>query len=398
MAYVVNRFPNFIETMIYREIGALRALGEEIDTFSIRRPLPNEVPAEAEPLLHDTIYVLPIGVFRLLMAHVSAVFRYPLRYWTTLFHVITGTHVRCADRIRTLCHFVEGISLLDRMRTRRIEHIHAHWAVGSATCAMVVSRLLRIPFSFTAHAYDIWRDKLLLPQKLRAASFVVTCTDYNRQHLARTYRAPLNRLHVIHHGVDVDQFRPARRAATSKPLLLSVGRLVEQKGFDRLVRACAVLLDRGYDFRCEIVGDGPLRSALQQLAESLRLEGHVVFLGAKLPEYLIAHYAAADIFVLPCLPASDHDRDGIPNTLIEAMSMEVPVVSTRFSGVPELITDDSGLLVEPGDVEGLATAVGSLLERPDKRRTMGAAGRRRVLGDFTIQISARKLQAVFAAC
>ena len=398
-AYIINQFPSFIETMIYREVGALRALGENIATFSIRRPRLSDVPHEALRFVDDTYYILPIGTVRFIRAHLAALVRYPVRYWSTLFEVLTATHSSHRDRLRTLAHFAEAVTLLDEMTRRQIDHIHAHWAVGSATCAMVVSRFLGIPFSFTAHAYDVWRDKLLLPEKVHAASFVVTCTDYNRRHLVETYGVSPEKVRVVYHGVDVARFVPEPPARNGgEPTLLAVGRLVEQKGFDRFVSACAKLVSDGYRFRCQIVGDGPLRQALEEQTRRLGLDSRITFAGRKLQEELVAYYASADVFVMPCIPASDNDRDGIPNTLIEAMAMEVPVVSTRFSGIPELVADGvNGRLVEPGDVDGLAEALAQMIGHPDERRRMGKAGRHRVLDRFTIERSAECIRDTFEA-
>lgn len=398
IAYFINLFPNFIETMIYREVGALTTLGETIFPFSIRRPATSDVPTEAKRFIKDTYYILPITPLRLISTHLRALFRYPLRYCLTLLEILTGTHTKCSDRLRSLCHFVEAVTVLPVIERLQIEHIHAHWAVGSATCAMVISRFLHLPFTFTAHAYDIWRDRILLPEKLRAAQLIMTCTDYNRRHLAETYGIEIEKFRVVYHGVDLALFQPRGQESNAEPIILSVGRLVEQKGFDRLLRACAHLAQKGYQFQCQIIGDGPLCHDLKQLAQDLGLNGRVKFHGRIFQEQLVDYYSAADVFVLPCIPASDQDRDGIPNTLIEAMAMQVPVVSTCFSGIPELVVDGStGLLVEPDDVLALAEAMAKLLEDPDCRRRMGQDGRQRVLQHFTVQGSASKLQGIFAA-
>jgi glycosyltransferase involved in cell wall biosynthesis len=396
IAYFVNLFPNLIETMIYREVGALRALGTEVVTFSIRRPDPAEVSAEAHHFFEGTRYIVPVGPLRLLTTHLGALLRNPIRYWQILFEVLGGTHVRVTDRVRTLCHFAEAVTVLPEIRRLQVDQLHAHWAVGSATVAMVVSRFTGIPFSFTAHAYDIWRDKLLLPEKLHAANMVVTCTDYNRRHLQETYGVPADRFQVVYHGVDLERFRRGERPRNTPPLILSVGRLVEQKGFDRLIRACAELARAGVDFRCEIVGEGPLRGPLEALVAQLGLGDRVHLVGKLFQEDLIRRYAAADAFALLCMPASDDDRDGIPNTLIEAMAMELPVVSTTFTGVPELVGDgETGFLVESDDVSGAARALRTLIEDPERRRAMGEAGRRRVAAGFTIGGSARRLNDLF---
>jgi len=398
LAYFINCFPNLIETMIYREVGALRALGNEVCIFSIRRPAPAEIPAEAQSFCANTFYILPLGLFQLLKTHMRALLRSPVRYWQILFTVLSGTHMHFRDRLRTLCHFTEAVAVLPAVEALQVDHLHAHWAVGAATTAMVVSRFLGIPFTFTAHAYDIWREKLLLPEKLRAAQAIVTCTDYNRQHLAQTYGVSMEKLHVVYHGVDIGRFPPGEPPHNPEPVLLSVGRLVEQKGFDRLLRACAALTQQGYRFRCDIIGDGPLRRDLEQLTDELGLCERVRFHGRMFQEQLIEYYATADLFVLPCIEASDGDRDGIPNVLIEAMAMQLPIISTRFSGVPELVIDGvTGVLVESNDVPALVEAMRGLLDDPARRSSLGQAGRQRVLEDFTIERSATMLHQLFAS-
>ena len=396
LAYFINLFPNLIETMIYREVQALSALGYEVHTFSIRRPDPALVAAEAQSLAERTHYLLPVSFVPFVRRHLSALWRYRLRYMRILIEVVGGTHDSWRDRLRTLCHFAEAVTVLPDIERLRPDHLHAHWAVGATTCAMVVSRFLGVPFTFTAHAYDIWRERLLLPEKLAAASLTVTCTDCNRQHLIERYGAAPDRVRVVYHGLSLDRFRPSVRRANPEAVILSVGRLVEQKGFDRLLRACAALAAVGHRFRCEIAGEGPLRPELERLAAERGLVDRVVFLGQLNQEQLVERYAAADVFALLCVPASDEDRDGIPNTMIEAMAMQLPCVSTRFSGVPELVVDgETGLLVEVDDEPAAVGALAALLREPELRWRMGQAGRRRVADSFTIDASAANLARVF---
>src|SRR5262249_33602201 len=152
-------------------------------------------------------------------------------------------------------------------------------------------------------AYDIWRERLLLPEKLRAAVMAVTCTDCNRQHLISAYGGDPGKVRVVYHGLDVDRFRPAPRSTRTEPIILSVGRLVEQKGFDCLIRACADLAAEGHQFQCRIIGDGPMRPQLEALGAELGLNGRVQFLGKMHQEELMKHYATADLFALLCKPA-----------------------------------------------------------------------------------------------
>lgn len=396
LVYFINLFPNLIETMIYREVEGLQRLGYDAHIFSIRRPSDAIVPLEARHLAQRTTYILPLRLGRLLSRHLSALRRYRWRYAQVLLEVVSGTHTRWRDRVRTVCHFAEAVIVLPDIERLRPDHLHAHWAVGAATCAMVVSRFLGIPFTFTAHAYDIWRERLLLPQKLQAAALVITCAACNREHLIDAFGADPDKVRVVYHGLDLEHFRPQPRPLKSEPVILSVGRLVEQKGFDRLLRACGALAAEGERFRCDIVGDGPLRDELERLAIDRGLAGRVRFLGRLHQEDVIEHYSTADIFALMCVPASDDDRDGIPNTLIEAMAMELPCVSTGFSGVPELVVDGrTGLLVGTDDHERAVAALRTLLRDAELRRRMGQAGRRRVAEAFTIEASVGALDATF---
>ena len=390
IAYFMNVFPYLSETFIYREINALRSRGSDLLTVSIRRPESQDVSEEARAFLQDTYYILPIPIGDLLLTHFRVFWRHPGRYGRILYDVLTGTHDRLIDRLRSLCHFVEAVVVVPVLERAEARHLHAHFAVGSATCAWILSRFLNLPFSFTAHAYDIWLDRLLLPEKLQAADFVVTCTAANMQHLVKTYNISQAKFHVIYHGVNVERFTPRHHEIKpGPPRLLAVARLVEQKGLTYLLQACAILKREGYDFSCEIVGDGPLAAMLHGLATSLDLESCVHFAGRVFQEDIVEHYAAASLFVLPCIPASNNDRDGIPNTLMEAMACGLPIVSTAFSGIPELVVDgEHGFLVSPGDAEALADAIRRLLDNPDLGHTMGVAGRARVVERFSVSTSA----------
>ena len=396
LAYFINCFPNYIEAMIYREVIALRARGYDVVTFSIRRPADAEIPAEARALAATTRYIFPIRPWRLAAAHARAFLASPRRYLQALVTVVGGTHERFRDRWRSLCHFAEAVVIAPDVQRLGIEHMHAHWAVGAATCAMVLSRLLDVPFTFTAHAYDIWLDRLLLPEKLRAADTIVTCTDYNRRHLIEAYGTPAEKLRVVYHGLDLERFQRRARPANATPVILSVGRLVEQKGYEDLLYVCADLVRRGQAFTCAIIGDGPLRGRLERLVDELDLRGVVRLPGRLVGDGVLDWYTRADVFALFCIEASDGDRDGIPNTMIEAMAMELPVVSTRYSGVPELVVDGTtGLLAECGDRRALADALARLLARPELRATMGRAGRERVMRDFATAACIANLECIF---
>lgn len=298
----------------------------------------------------------------------------------------------------TFLHFGVGVHAAYILRNHPCDQIHAHFVDRAATLALVASRLLRVPYSLTAHARDIYVNPVLLAEKVSGAKFVTTCTAYNKAHLSRVLRDELTsgKLHLVYHGLDTSNYTPASQPYDGQPLVLSVGQLKEKKGHPHLVAACRQLKDRGYDFTCEIVGEGPQRQELEALIAQLGLEDTITLCGAMPHEAVVEKYRAATVFVLPCILARDGDRDGIPNVLMEAMAMQLPVVSTYHSGIPELVQDRiNGLLMPPGDEKALANALGELLDNPALRIRLGQRGRERVREHFEVEQNVRRLFNLF---
>jgi glycosyltransferase involved in cell wall biosynthesis len=267
--------------------------------------------------------------------------------------------------------------------------------------ALVASRLLDARYSVTAHAREIYVAPVLLPERISNAAFTATCTEYNRRHLATLVdRSTGERILRLYHGLDLSTFdgRPRRAEDAQRPLLLSVAQLWERKGLEDLVRACGHLRDRGSEFRCEIVGEGPLRPRLEALIAELRL-GELVTLTGPLPHpEVVARLAAARAFVLPCVVAPDGDRDGIPNVILEAMASGLPVVSTPVSGIPEVVRDgETGYLVPEHDPEAVASACERLLTDADLASRLGEAGRVFVRREFDLHRNVDRLIDRFAA-
>jgi glycosyltransferase involved in cell wall biosynthesis len=251
---------------------------------------------------------------------------------------------------------------------------------------MVIGRLLSIPFSFTAHAWDIFKEQAMLPAKLRAADFVATISEYNRHYLNRLCPAAADRIHVVRCGVNLARFSHQHECRrVDPPLILSVGRLVEKKGLACLVEACARLHDRGIDFTCTIVGDGPQRNALARSIAARDLQEIVKLVGELPQEELCDLWQMACVFALPCTIARNGNRDGIPVALMEAMASGVPVVSTTISGIPELVEDGvTGLLVSSDDAEALSQAISRLLADPGLATRLARAGRQRVEREYDV--------------
>ncbi len=268
-------------------------------------------------------------------------------------------------------------------------HLHGHFCHGSTTITMFVSQLIGLPFSFTAHAKDIYLPKLnpgdLLKRKIEMSQFVVTCTGANKIHLA-SLSPKDNAIHTIYHGLDISLFKSGREERDSEaiPLILSVGRFVEKKGFDHLMKALRMLKDQGHVFQCRIVGEPDDQSGLvKQLIQDLKLEETVFISGGITQAELRQVYRECTFFVLPCQIVNNGDRDGIPNVLVEAMAMGIPVLSTAISGIPELIeTGEEGFLLPQRDDIALADAMATYLENPALRAEFAKAGRRKVCRSF----------------
>jgi glycosyltransferase involved in cell wall biosynthesis len=305
-----------------------------------------------------------------------------------------------------LKEFLQAVALCDHLRDApEVRHLHAHYAHSTATVAWLASQITGLPFSFTAHAKDVYSESLnpagLLRRKLLAARFAVTCTGAGAEHL-RSLAAEAS-IHVVYHGLvdDLQRFverQPARAPRNGALRLLGVGRLVEKKGFDTLVDACAALRRAGVPFQATIAGpDGPHAQAVRERIDVHDLAGHVHLAGPMSQEQLFGEYARADAFCLPCRIVGT-DRDGIPNVLVEAMACGTPVISTGISGIPELISDGSdGLLVAPDDPAALARALQRVHDDRELAARLGSAARLTVLERFDGDRLAERLAGLFRA-
>ena len=408
VAYLIGTFPALTETFVAREVQALRAAGVEVDLFSLRRPSAIHAQGDGADLMDRTCYGSSLSWSDVVSANVRAARRSPLRYARALGAVLLHTVANPVHCMKSLGVFPVAVTFAERMRERRVTHVHAHWANYPATAAYIVSKVLGIPYSFTAHAHDASLIRTMLREKIRRAAFVMTCTGWNQNWLRRFAPEARDKIFLNYHGVVIDRFVPSRRPSPGRPArftIVSCGSLYPRKGFPHLLEACRHLRDRGVPVDCVIVGDGPMRPELQRFIDRHRLGAQVRLVGAVAPRDVIQFYREADLFVLACM--TDYlgwrelvtDRllllevglaipfrpltDGIPNVLAEAMAMEIPVISTPVAGIPELIQDGrTGCLVPEKDPVALADAIERLLEDPEQRAALGLAGRQAVLERF----------------
>ena len=354
VAYLAQTFPDL--PTIYREIIALRSKG--IDVISFATWSKKNFSDEAKDLIAQTFYIFPIRWVAFFKAHLKYLVAKPAKYLDTLWVVLTRPNHTLKKRLRILFHFAEGVYLAVEIEKQKIQHIHAHFANITTTQALIVNRLTGVPFSFTAHATDIFADQIILKEKIEAARFVVTISQYNKRFLAKFVDDDpqlTQKIHVIHSGVPTDNFDVERNPSPAAPLIVAVARLVEKKGFPLLIQACAYLRDQGYHFRCVIIGTGPQEALLRNMIKELNLNSeNVELLGWQNQDVIKDYLQKATMFALPCIVTSNGDRDGIPAALMEAMAMGIPCISTSVSGIPELIEDGrTGLIVPEKDAQAL---------------------------------------------
>jgi glycosyltransferase involved in cell wall biosynthesis len=301
----------------------------------------------------------------------------------------------------TLKHLFQAGYLVQRLLPeRRVIHLHAHFAHSPASVAMFTSILSGLPFSFTAHAKDIYTsDARQLREKAALAKFVVTCTEYNRRHLLALCDGEPGAIHRVYHGIDTRlfSFSGDRNLQAQKPYrILSIARLIAKKGLPTVYRALKILKDRGIPFEHTLIGDGEDRKKILTVIKDLGLTAHTRWLGTQPHEVVRDYYRKAHLFVLGCEVAPDGDRDGIPNVLFESMAMGVPVVATRLSAIPELVeTEKTGLLVVPGQPQQLAEAMLKMLTDEALRARVIPAARQRVIQDFDNKVLIRDLANIY---
>ena len=368
---VTDRFPELSETFVINEIRQLRRQGFEVTVEATQRPDRHAELSDGQLAAHYIVDERPLVKLRGL-AGLAA--RHPL---ALLRDLRLRRRWRRQEQVRT----IRGLSArAARLRAAGVEHVHVHFAAGAALDTMRLAMITGLPYSVTAHAYEIFAAPANLREKLSRARFVTSGCDYNVEYL-REQLGPGrgNRIHRMVMGVNGQELKRSSPYPGGRRVL-AVGRLLEKKGFGDLIEAVA-LLEPGAPIEVlTIIGDGPLRGPLLERCERLGLSRRVELAGALPPAEVRARLERADLLAMPCVVAADGDRDSMPVVVKEALAMEVPVVGTDEVGLPELIRPEFGRLARPGDPASLAAEIGGLLALPgSERAAMGRAGRRWVL-------------------
>lgn len=334
---------------------------------SMRPPHQNFFGSEwAQKMNEDTNLLYPIHFLSVLASLFLSPFLFHKRFFSSAWIALFGKKENFRVRAAGIAHFIVACDWARKIRHEKIDLIHSQWIQSGGTIGWYASRLLNKPFSFTGHAVDLFRERAALKDKIRDASFIVAISEFHKQFYIQEGAQP-DKIHIVYCGIDLSDFNHDYHAPHSVPRILSFGRLIEKKGFDTLIEACAVLRDKGVDFYCEIAGNGPDESLLNDLVDKLKLHDKVNVTGkALLQEDIPAWLSSGDIFAQPCCWSKDNDVDGIPRSLMEAMAVGLPSISTRIAGIPDLVVnEETGLLIEAKDPTALANALERLINDPE---------------------------------
>ena len=398
VAYLVSRFPKLTETFVLNEILAVEKHGTSVELYPLIRERAAKIHPQAEDWVRRAHYT-PWFSLPILRSNMHFLLRKPGVYLRTLWNLLWGTRRSPRFFVGALAFFPKSVHIARLMQRANIKHVHAHFASHPAAAAFVIRRLVGIPYSFTAHGSDIHRDQSMLAEKTAEAAFVVPISCFNRDVILNASGGKYaEKMRIVHCGVDTSRFvMNGKKYEAQAPLqILCIGTLHEVKGQMYLIEACRQLKEKAVDFTCHFIGDGPDLPVLQQQVQDAQLSAQTYFHGRLDQNEVMAFLQKADVLVAPSVPSKDGRREGIPVVLMEAMACGLPVVSSRLSGIPEIVEDGvNGFLTEPGDAGAIAEALGCLAGDAQLRKQFGIEGRRKVEQEFDLSANSLQLAQLF---
>jgi len=391
IGYILRRFPSLSETFILNEVLAMEGLGTKVEVYSILQP--------RDPKFHEGITRLQASIRYIpTLGDLKSLARYNRRAYRSFGWRYLRVLASCVATFKPMqvWRFFQAAYIAERARERKIEHFHAHFANRAANVARLAHEISGIPYSFTAHAVDIYKNTVrpkILKKRITKAEFVVTVSDENQRFLRELAPAAADKIHRIYNGIDFARFGKSARPLNASFTILCVGRMVEKKGLEYLIQACHELKKQNFRFRCNIIGKGNLRPKLNAMINELDLKNEIKLVGVVTQDKIGAWFTDADIFVLPCIIAQDGNREGLPVSIVEALASGLPVVTTAVAGISEAVKDgENGFLVPEHDAMALAEAVRKLLVDRDYRDKLSRNARRSVQPKFDQDITAQTLK------
>ena len=376
VGYVLKRYPRYSETFVVNEILAHEAAGLPIEVFALRPPADSHFQDAISRVRAPVSYLpyVPVKAAELWLQGHRLARRFPVTF--------TALAEAGAEDVHEV---YQALVLAEHAADRGITHLHAHFATSAATVARLAARLSGLPWSFTAHAKDIFHESVTdqdLGGKLAAAAATITVSDYNLEYLRGRFGERAARVTRVYNGLELTRF-PYNAPGQRPPRVVAVGRLVEKKGFAVLVDACEHLAAKGIDFTCSIIGTGELERPLAEQIRRLDLGERVQLVGPR-PQAEIAELVrGAAVLAAPCVVGADGNRDGLPTVILEAMALGTPCVTTPVTGIPEVARhEETALVVAERDPVALATALGRLLAQGDLRVRLAERARDLIVREF----------------
>ncbi len=375
----------------------MRTSGVCVKTVAVHlsRQVERMTPAEQADAA-GTYYITDTSPARVAACHMRLLLSSPRRYLKMLGYTLGLRRKGPVPFLKLAAYFAEAGLLLDWLRRERVNHLHVHFANPAATVAMIATSQGQFSFSLSVHGPDAFDNVPgnLLVEKITRAAFVRCISHFCRSQLMRL--VPFNqwpKLHIVRCGVDTDVFGPRPKPKNAVPEIVCLGRLVPAKGQHVLLQACRALREKGAAFHLTFIGDGPDRKSLDALCREWGLSDSVAFTGAVGQDEVCRRLEIADIMVLPSF------AEGLPVVLMEAMAKEIPCISSRIMGIPELIEDGvNGFLTAPSDVEGIAEGIAQLLKDAELRRRLGCNARKTVCEHYDIETNCRRMGELLAEC
>ncbi len=399
VAYILKMFPRLSETFILNELLEHERQGASVSVFSLMYPVDGRFHGRLSQLKLTTEYLSKGN---------GAEWWDRIRAYPREFVAPMSRWEECGDFLdrhgiqRGFELLLRAVVIAAEAKRRGVQHFHAHFATVASHVAAMASHLSGIPFSFTAHAKDIFRTTVrreLFKELVDRASFMITVSDFNRRYiLEHTPGVDADKVIRLYNGIDLsffDRDAGVAPAATDRPHIISVGRLVPKKGFDHLLRALAICRDRGLDFTASIIGDGEEQVALEALRAELGLVDRVEFTGALPQEEVRRRMADASLLALACVADTDGNMDALPTVLLEALALDLPIACTTLTGQPEIVGDEAGLMAEPADEPGMARAILEVWEQIQAGSIAPGVARGRAERLFSLQKNAGTLKNYF---
>lgn len=393
IAYLLAEFPKLSETFIQNEVSEINKYPDiDLFVYSFHKPSFGKYGKETLAKIKK-INLIYIPVYKLLLNNILFLFSKPIKYSKIFFNSLKFIFDK-----KSFFSFFVSVGWYYDLKKKKIQHLHSHFSNYGALMAYTSSEILNILYSFTSHADDLFKNNVErnIKKLTNKSKFHVTISGYNKRFLSKINGLDTSKIKVIHCGINTNRFKPRPYKIINPLEIISVGRLVETKGFKYLLEASSILKKENFPFNLNILGDGSEKEKLRKLILDKNLSNNVFLLGSKDNEFVRNKVSKSSLFVLPCIEDSNGDKDGIPVSLMEAMALGIPVISTKVSGIPELITDrKEGFLVPQKKSKALANAIKKFVKSDIELLRRNT--RNKIVKDFNLSIEVRKLHKLFTS-